>query len=116
MANGTISEDGTYDELIARQGPFSEFAKSFGSGDDDSVSEASEDDVEKDLADANLKENPIAAEEQEVIKEEQGEEMPKLDGGALMQQEERSIGSVPGKGESILGRNVFSLEITWIDA
>lgn len=104
MANGTISEDGTYDELVARQGPFSEFAKSFAAaeGSKDGSEESSETDAEKDVADElKVQEPPMTAEEEGLAKEEQGEDMPKPAGqGALMQQEERSVGSVPGKGEN----------------
>ena len=91
IADGQIMERGTYTELMANDGVFSKFLKEFGSKQEEEEGTGDVGDVTGEGGEANgenSEEGPNAA----VALEEKFEK-----GGAVMQEEERSVGAVTWK-------------------
>lgn len=101
MANGTVSEEGTYSELVNRQGPFSEVLVTFGTAQKDEDETENEQEKQSDGDSLENVEDPPDLKEKEGFVEQEGEQAggDQKSSGALMQQEERVLGSVSGKGE-----------------
>lgn len=107
MSEGTISEQGAYQELITRQGPFSDFVRDFGGGGGAGGDDRAESDENTEVDVTEEAGKPLETDEkQELANEEQGEELPQQQskGGAFMQQEERSFGAVSAAGLSLQSR------------
>lgn len=85
-ATGTIGERGTYDELVARDGPFSRFIAEFGGQQEEE--EKKEEKEEDAIEDGDGK-------------KDQKKKGPGAPAAALMQQEERETGAVKFSGANI---------------
>uniref|UniRef100_A0A8H7Y0W3 ABC transporter n=1 Tax=Psilocybe cubensis TaxID=181762 RepID=A0A8H7Y0W3_PSICU len=94
IADGTIAEQGTYAELIARKGAFSAFIAEFGAAEEDEEKEQEDEEVAIDEASsASTKVKEGAAKSK---KEKEGLDKVKssVGGAALMQTEERNTGAI----------------------
>ena len=87
--HGRITEAGSYDELVARNGAFAELIEDFGG---ENEAKAEEHDVEEEAAIDPIGEKATSSEPKEAIVKAK----PKI----LMQEEERALGSVSGSSMS----------------
>ncbi|KAF5012188.1 hypothetical protein FDECE_1743 [Fusarium decemcellulare] len=94
MEKGRIVEQGSYERLANRDGPFSLFVRASLASDSDS--ESTEDGDSEKLQDEEPKEKEADAKEQEVADEKQKDKKDGR-GNEIMQKEERVVGSVSGR-------------------
>ncbi|PPQ68225.1 hypothetical protein CVT26_005758 [Gymnopilus dilepis] len=110
IADGRIAEQGTYHDLMAREGEFSAFIKEFGSAEEEEKKDEEEEDAIEDDEAKDKKEK------------EKLEKMKKaVAGAALMQAEERNTGAIAwdvykdyikaGKGEIVMPLLLMSLTL-----
>jgi len=88
ISDGSIAEQGTYNELMSKDGAFSAFINEFGSAEEEEEKEVEEEeDAIQDSLEA--KEGKAAAERAKMEKMKKA-----VAGAALMQQEERNTGAI----------------------
>lgn len=77
LANGMIAERGTFDALMAGNGPFCKFIEEFGSREDNN--------------------SKNTREQIEMVHNDKKQQKPGIKGKAIMQEEERNTGAIPFK-------------------